>query len=324
MCGPSEGGRAEVGRRPLGPFVRRSNLMVPITVQRFVEKAWHYNADAITLDLEDGVPRSQKVAVRGLVKEAMAQVGRGGAEVFVRVAKSSAYADVAAAAWPGLTGIMLPKVESAADVTEVADILRDLERQRGLEVGSLQLIILLESALGVWNIREIVTASPRVTQAGLGESDLCQSLGITPTEEDDPFVYARGRVVIEGIAAGMQPIGMAFPLSLIPRLLPRDDLLRLATRARNLGFKGTICPHPSWIDPVNAAFSPTPEQVTYYTKVREVFAEGMARGTAAVPLDGKMIDVPVDEWAKVVLHLAALCQARDEAKQQALRRTAAL
>jgi citrate lyase subunit beta / citryl-CoA lyase len=70
--------------------------MVPITVQRFVEKAWHCNADAITLDLEDGVPRSQKVAVRGLVKEAMAQVGRGGAEVFVRVAKSSAYADVAA------------------------------------------------------------------------------------------------------------------------------------------------------------------------------------------------------------------------------------
>ena len=50
------------------------------------------------------------------------------------------------------------------------------------------------------------------------------------------------------------------------------------------------------------------EQVAYYTRVREVFAEGVARGTAAVPLDGKMVDVPVDEWAKVVLHLAALCQ----------------
>jgi citrate lyase subunit beta / citryl-CoA lyase len=98
----------------------------------------------------------------------------------------------------------------------------------------------------------------------------------------------------------------------------------MATMARNLGFKGALCPHPSWIEPVNAAFSPTAEQVAYYTKVREVFAEGVARGTAAVPLDGKMIDVPVDEWAKVVLHLAALCQARDEAKQQALRRTAAL
>jgi citrate lyase subunit beta/citryl-CoA lyase len=92
--------------------------------------------------------------------------------------------------------------------------------------------------------------------------------------------------------------------------------------ARNLGFKGTICPHPSWVEPVNIAFSPTSEQVAYYTRVREVFAEGVARGTAAVPLDGKMIDVPVDEWAKAVLHLAALCQARDQEKHRALQRAA--
>jgi citrate lyase subunit beta / citryl-CoA lyase len=301
-------------------FVRRSNLMVPITVQRFVENTWRYNADAVTLDLEDGVPRSLKADARASIKYMLPVAGRGGAEVFVRVNKSFLPADIEAAVWPELTGIMLPKVESAAEVTEAAGILADLERQRGVEAGSLQLIILLESALGVWNIRDIVTASPRVTQVGLGDSDLCRDLGITAAEADDPFVYARGRVVIEGIAAGVQPIGMAFPLSLTPRLLPRDELLQLATVARNLGFKGAICPHPSWIEPINLAFSPTPEQVAYYTKVREVFAEGVARGTAAVPLDGKMIDVPVDEWAKAVLHLAALCQARDEAKQQAQQR----
>jgi citrate lyase subunit beta/citryl-CoA lyase len=304
-------------------FVRRSNLMVPVTVQRFVEKAWRYNADAITLDLEDGVPQPHKGEVRSSLKEAIALAGCGGAEVFVRVNKPLLAADVAAAVWPGLTGVMLPKVESGAEVAEAATLMTDLERQRGIEVGALELIVLLESALGVWNIREIVTASPRVTQVGLGESDLCRNLGITATAAEDPFVYARGRVVIEAIAAGVQPIGMAFPLSLTPRLLPEKDLLCLATMARNLGFKGAICPHPSWIKPVNAAFSPTAEQVVYYTKVREVFAEGVAQGTAAVPLDGKMIDVPVDEWAKVVLHLAALCQARDEMKQQALQRAAA-
>jgi citrate lyase subunit beta / citryl-CoA lyase len=297
--------------------------MVPMTVQQFVEKAWRYNADAITLDLEDGVPQPHKGEVRSSLKEAIALAGCGGAEVFVRVNKPFLAADVAAAVWPGLTGVMLPKVESGAEVAEAATLMTDLERQRGIEVGALELIVLLESALGVWNIREIVTASPRVTQVGLGESDLCRNLGITATDAEDPFVYARGRVVIEAIAAGVQPIGMAFPLSLTPRLLPEKDLLCLATMARNLGFKGAICPHPSWIKPVNAAFSPTAEQVVYYTKVREVFAEGVARGTAAVPLDGKMIDVPVDEWAKVVLHLAALCQARDEMKQQALQRAAA-
>jgi citrate lyase subunit beta/citryl-CoA lyase len=305
-------------------FVRRSNLMVPMNVQRFVEQAWQHNADAVTLDLEDGVPLAHKAGVRSNLKEAVALAGRGGAEVFVRVNKPFLQADLAAAAWPGLRGVMLPKVESGAEVVETAELLTALERQRGIDVGSLELIVLLESALGVWNIRDIVTASPRVTQVGLGESDLGRNLGIVATEEEDPFVYARGRVVIEGIAAGVQPIGMAFPLSLTPRLLSEKDLLHLATTARNLGFKGTICPHPSWIEPVNAAFSPTVEQVAYYTKVREVFAEGVARGTAAVPLDGKMIDVPVDEWAKVVLHLAALCNARDEAKHQALQRAAAL
>jgi citrate lyase subunit beta / citryl-CoA lyase len=301
-------------------YVRRSNLMVPMTVQRFVENAWGYNADAVTLDLEDGVPHPQKADARASVKYMLPVAGRGGAEVFVRVNKPYLRADIDAAVWPELAGVMLPKVETAAEVIEAVGILADLERQRGIEAGSLQLIILLESALGVWNIRDILTASPRVTQVGLGESDLCRSLGITATEADDPCAYARGRVVIEGIAAGVQPVGLAFPLSLTPRLLPRDEVLQLATTARNLGFKGAICPHPSWIEPVNVAFSPTPEQVAYYTKVRQVFAEGVARGTAAVPLDGKMIDVPVDEWAKVVLHLAALCQARDEAKQQALQR----
>jgi citrate lyase subunit beta/citryl-CoA lyase len=297
--------------------------MVPMTVQRFVENAWRYNADAITLDLEDGVPQAHKGEVRSNLKEAIALAGRGGAEVFVRINKPLLAADLAAAAWPGLSGVMLPKVESGAEVVEAATLMTDLERQRGIEVGALELIVLLESALGVWNIRDIVTASPRVTQVGLGESDLCRNLGITATDAEDPFVYARGRVVIEAITAEVQPIGMAFPLSLTPRLLPEKDLLHLATMARNLGFKGSICPHPSWIEPINAAFSPTSEQVAYYTKVREVFAEGVARGTAAVPLDGKMIDVPVDEWAKVVLHVAALCQARDEMKQQALQRAAA-
>jgi len=298
--------------------------MVPIIVQRFVDSVRRHDADAVTLDLEDGVPDAQKVDARGCVKDMLPIAGRGGAEVFVRVNKALLSADLEAAVWPGLTGIMLPKVEHDDDVREAADQLTELERQRGIDVGSLQLIILLESALGVWNIRQIVTASPRVTQVGLDESDLCRELAILPSEEDDPFVYARGRVVIEGIAAGVQPVGMPFPLSLTPRLLPQEELLRRATMARNLGFKGAICPHPSWIEPVNMAFSPTPEQVAYYTRVREVFAEGVARGTAAVPLDGKMIDVPVDEWAKAVLHLATLCRTRDEAKQLALQGTAVM
>ncbi len=84
-------------------------------------------------------------------------------------------------------------------------------------------------------------------------------------------------------------------------------------------MKGVICPFPGWVAPVNAAFTPTPELVEWNRRVREAFAEGVAAGTAAVPLDGRMIDVPVDEWAIVVLATAEACALRDAEKERARR-----
>jgi citrate lyase subunit beta / citryl-CoA lyase len=209
-------------------------------------------------------------------------------------------------------------VESAVEVTEAAEIVTTLERQRGIAVGSLCFIVLLESARAVWDIRAIITASPRVTQVGLDESDLADDLGIALLPEYDPFVYARGRLAVEAIAAKVNPVGMAYPLSVQLREAPQPEIHTLATKARNLGMKGVICPHASWVGPVNAAFTPTAELVAFNRRVREAFAAGVAAGTAAVPLDGKMIDVPVDEWAIVVLATAEACAARDAEKRAAL------
>ncbi len=299
-------------------LVRRSNLMVPITNPRFVSGAWRHGADAITLDLEDGVVDARKAEARGLVRQAIEEVGQGVAEVFVRVNTPLVQADVEASVWPGLRGIMLPRVESADEVREVSQILTTLEQRRGIEVGSLQLILLLESARGVWDIRRIIAASPRVTQVGLDESDLSADLGIRPLPEFDPCIYARGRLAIEATAAAVQPVGIAHPLGTHPRLLPAAELQKVAIDSKNLGFKGIICPHPSWVQPVNQAFTPTKSQVDFYTQVRQVFAQAVAAGTAAVPFAGRMIDVPVDEWAKVVLELADACTARDAEKGSAL------
>lgn len=301
-------------------LVRRSNLMVPVTDADRVSQAWRHNADAITLDLEDGVVAARTPEARGLVKETIVPTGQGAAEVFVRVNKSFLQADLEASVWPGLRGIMLPRVESAAEVTEAAEIVTALERQRGIVAGSLCFIVLLESARGVWDIRTIITASPRVTQVGLDERDLADDLGIAPVPEYDPFVYARGRLAVEATAANVNPIGMAYPLSALPREMPESEIHTLATKARNLGMKGVICPYPSWVGPVNAAFTPTAELIAWNQRVREAFAAGVAAGTAAVPLDGKMIDVPVDEWAIVVLATAEACAARDAEKRAALTR----
>jgi citrate lyase subunit beta/citryl-CoA lyase len=300
-------------------LIRRSNLMVPITNPRFVSRAWRHQADAVTLDLEDSVVEARKSEARTLVQDAIRQVGQGAAEVFVRVNKPYVQADIEASVWPGLSGIMLPGVETAAEVAEAAALLTAMERQRGLSVGALHIIVLLESARGVWHMRSIITASPRVTQVGLDESDLACDLGISPLPEYDPYVYARGRLAIEATAAKVQPVGMRYPLGTQARLLAAAEMHTMVNEARNLGMKGVICPHPSWVGPVNSAFTPTADLVAYNTRVREVFA-AVATGTAAVPLDGRMIDVPVDEWAKVVLAMAEACAARDAQKQAALAR----
>lgn len=303
-------------------LIRRSNLVVPITNSRFVEGAWRHNADAVTLDLEDGVVDSRKREARQLVKDAIGAVAQGAAEVFVRVNKAFVEADIEASVWPGLNGIVLPCVESAGEVVEASDLLASMARRRGIEAGYLQLILLLESARGVWDIRKIIRATPRVTQVGLDESDLSDTMGLTSLPDYDPFVYARGRLAIEATAAGVQPLGVSHPMGTRPRLVSAEDVSKFATDSKNLGFKGILCPHPTWVEPVNTAFTPTESQVEFYTQVREVFAQALAAGTAAVPFAGRMIDVPVDEWAKVVLAMAEACRARDDEKKAAIAQAA--
>jgi len=295
--------------------------LVPITNSRFVRGAWRHNADAVILDLEDSVVDSLKEEARLRVKDAIGPAAKGAAEVYVRVNKPFAHADIEASVWPGLAGIVLPMVESPDDVAEASEFLGMMEQRRGIAKGALRMILLLESAVSLWRIREIITAGPRVTQVGLDESDLAASLGISPLADHDPFVYARGRLIVEATAAGVQPVGVAHPMGTQPGFPTPEGMLEVATRSKNMGFKGIICPHPSWVEPVNTAFTPTESQVEYYTQVRHVFAQAIAAGTAAVPFHGRMIDVPVDEWAKAVLEMAEACAERDARKQAAQERT---
>jgi citrate lyase subunit beta/citryl-CoA lyase len=293
-------------------LIRRSNLLVPASD---AAGAWRHNADALTLALRGGDARSR-------VQDAIAAAGKGGAEVFVRADKAELRRDLELSVSKGLRGIVLPDVDTAAEVAQAAEIIANLERQHGIAPGSLQLIVLLATARAVWDIRSIIAASPRLSQIGLNEGGLAKSLDIVPDPAIDPFIYARGRVVVEAIAARVSPIGMGWPLGALPGESSHADVQRLATNAKNLGFKGTLCPYPGWVAPVNAAYTPTPELVTWNRRVREAFAAGVAAGTAAVPLDGRMIDVPVDEWAIVVLAMAEACAKRDAEKAASMSKLA--
>lgn len=299
-------------------LVRRSNLIIPATQLRMIRWAWNRNADAVTIDLQDGIPDGGLETARETLQSAVAQVGKAGAEVFVRVNAAYVYADAAAAMCRDLCGIVLPGAESERHIADADAILTELERHNGVETGATEIVPSIETSAGLWRIREIITASPRIRQVCIDEAELAASLGIVQSANPDPFVYARGRLCIEATAAGVQPIAVADPMGLGTENLSHDDLIQIATDARNLGFKGMVCSHPVWVNPVNDAYTPTESLVDYYTQVREVFAQALAAGTAAAPFAGRMIDVPVDEWAKDVLAMSAACAARDAEKQTAL------
>lgn len=302
-------------------LVRRSVLFVAIRDSDAVAASWRHNADAIVLDGSSGIPAVERPAARALLPDAIGRARLGGAEVFVRIDRAVAYADIKAAARPGLSGVVLPNPESAREVEEVDGILREREREEGIPPGDLEILLLVGTARGIWYVRELVNASARVACVAIDEVSLCQSLGIVPTTGFDPLSFSRGRVIVETLAAVRLPLGIGHPLGALPEELSSDELSRLAERARNTGFKGALCPFPSWVAPVNAAFTPTDDQVAYYREVRQAFAQGVARGTAAVPFPGgRMIDVPVDERAKLVIDWWERCQRRDAEKAAASRR----
>jgi citrate lyase subunit beta / citryl-CoA lyase len=291
-------------------LVRRSVLLVPLLDPDAVMACGRHNADAVALE-----PSEDLSATREALPHAIETAQKGGAEVFVRVDKARAYAQIKAAVRPGLTGVVVSNAESAAEIAEVDDMLREREREEGVPPGTLEIFPLLGTARGIWDVREVVNASPRVACAAIDEVSLARSFGITPSDEFDPLGFCRGRVIVETLATVRVPLGIGHPLGANPRDMPTQELLPLVARARNTGFKGAVCYFPAWVEACNTAFTPSDEQVAYYRDVRKTFAEGVARGTAAVPFPGgRMIDVPVDERARLELDWWERCQRREAAK----------
>jgi len=307
------------------PFVRRSHLIVPALDETQVEASWTHDADAVVLDLTDAVPDMDKPRARDVLKMAIPIAARGGAEVFVHINRALAYADIAAAVQPGLKGIVVTGTENAADVEAIDTTLVAFEKKRGLMHGSLYIIIMLDSGKGLWQIREIVNASPRICSIGLDEGNLCRHMGIVPNAAFDPFVYAKGRLIIESRAAKRQPIGISHPYGLFPQFDDAEAIHTLVLKGKNTGFAGVMCSHPAWVEPCHRAFTPTEERLEFYRETRRLFAKGIAMGTAAIPYPGTtmMIDVPVDERARITLELYDRYAARDAEKAATVKRARA-
>ena len=190
--------------------VRRSGLTMPVVTQRFVDHAWRRGCDYINLDLEDSVPRHLKAYARSLIKEAIPNVSKGGAEVFTRINHDYVLADLEAIVWPGLRRVNYPKAEYGTEIRKLDEIITRLERERGMRPGTVEIGANIETAVGVANGYEIVAASPRVQDfGGASGYDMSRDLGVEMFVGFDQFVYGKGEC--ELIARTLQVETLAAP-----------------------------------------------------------------------------------------------------------------
>jgi citrate lyase subunit beta/citryl-CoA lyase len=318
-------GASVAGEKPMPKYIRRSLFALSIDDKQLAEKAYGSWADAIVLDFAKRADRDWQQDLKARMPAAIHAAAKGGAEVFIRINRDAAAAELDATVFAGISGVVLKGATGPDDVVAAARRLDALEVGRGIERGSLEIDVEVNTAGAVWHSVDIARASERFGLFLLNEPELCRNLGMQsqPTLEFDPLEYIKSQLITVATSVGGQAVGMSYPLGLTQEDAGDEAVRKAVRRARDTGFKGALCPHASWIALCNEGFRPTAEESAYYVKVIEVFAEGIKRGMASVPLDGKMIDVPVDVRAKLYLKWANRAQARDDEKARAHEKPAA-
>jgi citrate lyase subunit beta / citryl-CoA lyase len=284
----------------------RSYLYVPGDRQDLLARAAGRGADALIIDLEDGVAASAKQSARGVVARWLeSQATDAPVEIWVRVNPLSSGAgtvtaqDLKVAVAPGVTGICLAKCQGAAEIEHFADLVDEAESRAGLKAGALRLSAILESAQG-WLDAPHVAQARRVDRLQIGEADLLAELGMTPGPDEAELVALRTQVVVASAAARIEaPIG---PVS--TNFRDPAGFRTTTTRLRRLGFGGRATIHPAQVPIVNEIFTPSQAEVDSARAIIERFEAATSEGTGViVAAGGDMVDEAVVRAARRILGL---------------------
>lgn len=235
--------------------LRRSWLIVPADHDDVVAYAGQHGADVVVLDLEYSVAPKNKDHARAGITEQIAQLAAVGVEVFVRVDLATRWADVRSTISRGLTGIVLPSPDDAADIAELDALMTALEKERGVELGMTEIVLMLESAKSFWNADVLGRGSARVSALGVGRIDLSMMLGTVPQNEFRLYRFLMTRTLIAARMLGKQPLGAFWRPGSRGGVASVADTLRAAHEGRLLGFDGCVCATPDQVSPVNTGFS---------------------------------------------------------------------
>ena len=282
--------------------MRRSMLFLPGNTPNMIINGDSLGADSVILDLEDAVSPDEKDAARLLVRSAIREMGFAGVEITVRInAIDTEYwqDDVEAIVPLKPDLIMPPKASCAADMQKLDAFIAAVEKKNGIPEGSVKLIPLIETALGVERAFEIATACPRVTALFLGGEDLTADLRCKRTKAGNEIDYARKRLVCAARAAGVDVYDTPFT-----DVNDDEGIVVDAEYAKSLGFTGKSAIAPRHIRTINEVFSPSLADIEYAKLVFEAIRIGKLQGKGAVSLRGKMIDKPIVERARQTLEAA--------------------
>lgn len=263
---------------------RRSMLYMPASNARALEKAKGIPTDGLIFDLEDAVAPDAKTAARSAAVVAVQSKAYGRREVMIRanaLDTSWSHADLVAIAASRADGVVLPKVNDAAEVRKAADVLKSAGAPE-----TMGLWAMIETPKGVMNIREIAQASPRLAGFCVGTADLAKELHCEHPADRAPMLMALQTIVLAARAYGL------FVLDGVHVDLKDDTGFAAACRqGRALGFDGKTLIHPSQVDVANAIFAPGADELERAKRLVAAHRQAAAQGQGVTTLDGKLVEV---------------------------------
>ncbi len=290
----------------------RSMLFTPGNRVDMIEKAIRSGADAVIVDLEDAVSADNKEIARGNLGELPASP----VPYYVRtnaVETGMLWDDVVAAGNGDVVGVIIPKAEDPQVITQIDGALTAIEKLTGKPDGSITVIPLIESALGVRLTYEMARSSPRVDCVMFGggeQGDLIADLGSEWTPDGTGLMHARSEVLLSSRAAGIP-----YPMEAVFMDFRNLDALRVESElAARLGYVGKVAIHPAQIPVINEVFTPASDVVEYQRKVLAAFEKAEAEGSASIAVDGKMVDYAVARVARTIIERAEIAAQAESAR----------
>ena len=288
--------------------LRRTMLFAPASNPKLLFNTAIYKPDCILFDLEDSVKYDEKDAARDLLVEAFKAVDFGKSEVFVRInplrtplGEKAPFGetDVRELVPAGLRKMRLPMCEKLEHIEELSKLLDELEKEHNIEEGSIKIQASLETPLGVMNALSIAQSSERVVSISFGAEDFTRTLGTDRTKAATELFFARSQVAMAASIAKVDAIDTVWS-----DVSDIEGFRKEVESAKNLGFAGKSCIHPSQIKIVHSVFTPSMEEVTRSIEIVEAAKLANIEAGGVITVNGKMVDIPVIAKAERVVNLA--------------------